>query len=450
MRTRSKKIETKWINRWNSWISPTKVPGVWERKEGGYLVRGRAKDPATGTSKEIRKVLPEADAATAFAWLQAELERVRQGVIALPTRQERFADYAVSLLEKKCGAKGTIKSALTRARWGDTLVHLIEGTASVKGLGGFFVDQITYAHVKNWRDALGGLIDAGMYSPTTCNGWMAILKVIFKHAMLDFQLTKDPTDGIEKFDTSTWSTYTEEEPNALTATETKAFLDSLREVYPQHYAMTLLGLVTGLRPSSLRPLRRSGLTPDVLWDKSVILIRRSQTRGREVMNKTKTGVNQRITLPEDVIVVLRWHVETQLQTPQQQASELLFPSVTGRFRAPSVLNKPFADVADRIGLGKKFTQRGLRRTFNDLARNANVEGLVTKSISGHRTDRMKDHYSTVSPAEQSDGIGRVIKLVTSAAPSQETDDGGMHRGTHEPERGMHQEESRPSVGFICS
>ncbi len=41
---------------------------------------------------------------------------------------------------------------------------------------------------------------------------------------------------------------------------------------------------------------------------------------------------------------------------------------------------------------QKFTARGMRRTFNDLSRTAKVESLVTKSISGHLTDRMKDHY----------------------------------------------------------
>jgi len=100
-------------------------------------------------------------------------------------------------------------------------------------------------------------------------------------------------------------------------------------------------------------------------------------------------------------------------------------------------------VAERIGLGKKFTQRGLRRTFNDLARNANVEGLVTKSISGHLTDRMKDHYSTVSAAEQSEGIGRVIKLVEAAPVGVPANDdaSGMHCGMHSPECGMHQEKT---------
>lgn len=64
-----------------------------------------------------------------------------------------------------------------------------------------------------------------------------------------------------------------------------------------------------------------------------------------------------------------------------------------------------------IGLPIHFTPRGLRRTFNDLARAANVEALVTKSISGHQTDRMREHYSTVQPLEQRQSIGAVLRLV---------------------------------------
>jgi hypothetical protein len=70
-------------------------------------------------------------------------------------------------------------------------------------------------------------------------------------------------------------------------------------------------------------------------------------------------------------------------------------------------------VAKLTGLTKKVTPRAMRRTFNDVARAAQVEGLVTKSISGHLTDRMKDHYSTVSPGEQRESIGRVLRLVRS-------------------------------------
>jgi hypothetical protein len=68
----------------------------------------------------------------------------------------------------------------------------------------------------------------------------------------------------------------------------------------------------------------------------------------------------------------------------------------------------FEEVSRAIGLRQRFTQRGLRRTFNDLAREAQVEGVVTKSISGHLTERMRERYSTVAPIEQRASIARVI------------------------------------------
>ena len=185
----------------------------------------------------------------------------------------------------------------------------------------------------------------------------------------------------------------------------------VRQLYPQHYAMTYLGFITGLRPSMLRPLRRTGNEPDVQWDKARLLVRQSQTRGDEVMQTTKTKRRYVIDLPEEALAVLRWHVDTQLVMPEMQESDLLFPSVTGRFRSPSVLNGPFADVAETIGLGKHFTQRGLRRTSNDLARAANVEAIVTRSISGRATERMQEHYSTVHGVEQQAALAKVIRLI---------------------------------------
>lgn len=136
--------------------------------------------------------------------------------------------------------------------------------------------------------------------------------------------------------------------------------------------------------------------------------------GETVLNTTKQKTRYTIELPPAPIEVLRWHIRTQLETPEQQDSPLLFPSVTGGFRAPTVLNKPFAAVSDAIELGYHFTQRGMRRTFNDLMRAAEVEAIVTRSISGHLTERMQDHYSTVSGSEQRTSIAKVIALMTPA------------------------------------
>jgi hypothetical protein len=433
------KMTERWTRRWNSWISPTKLPGVFKRKEGGFLVRGRTKDPATGRDKEVRKVLDMESEADALKWLNDELERVRSGASAGLSRKMRFADYAISLAERKLVAR-EIKSARGRERWKYTLEHLIGGTEDVTGFGELFIDELRPAHVEAWRTGIARLIGAGTYAPTTANGWLIILRHILKRAKRELLLPMNAAEGVPAFDTSEHEVYTEEEPNALTGEQTAAFLACMKEAFPAQYAMAFLGFATGLRPSSMRPLRRQGPTPDVLWDEGVILVRRSHTLGDEFMKTTKTGLRQRITVPAGVMDVLKWHADTQLVTPEQQASELLFPAEDGSFRSEAFLKKAFPAVGNMIGLKKKFTPRGMRRTFNDLARVANVEALVTRSISGHLTEQMREHYSTVSPGEQRESIGRVLRLVqpgSDGASPAATGEGGMHRGMHRPSGGMH-------------
>ena len=128
-----------------------------------------------------------------------------------------------------------------------------------------------------------------------------------------------------------------------------------------------------------------------------------------------------------------WHVGTQLETDAQRESELLFPSLEGGFRAGTVLAKPFEAVSEQMELGYALTPRGMRRTFNDLARAAQVEDIVTRSISGHATERMQHHYSTVRGDDQRRSIAKVIDLMTAretraSAPS-ETRNSEYHSGT---------------------
>jgi hypothetical protein len=83
-------------------------------------------------------------------------------------------------------------------------------------------------------------------------------------------------------------------------------------------------------------------------------------------------------------------------------------------------------------LGFTFTPRGMRRTFNDLARAASMEAIVTRSISGHLTEQMQNHYSTVRGPEQRAGIARVVDLMTSTStPAPETS--GTPSGTQPPD-----------------
>ena len=399
----------------------TKFQNVFSTPQGGHYVRARVTDPSNGKLVTVKKTLATTNALEAFQWLTGEIERIKTGrALPLPAKT-RFAEFAAQLLEEKM-AKGEIKSASGHAKWVGTLEHLIAGTTGEKsdkyvtGFGDVFVDKLHTSHIEQWKLRVAELIAAGDYAPTTANGWLSVLRVVCKAAKKQFALHHLATEDVSDFDTSDWITYSEETPNTLLPEQVPLFLERAREAYPQHYAMVFLGFATGLRPSSLRPLRRRGPEADVQWERNRILIRRSQSiGGGAVMNMTKQRTRYAIDLPQAVMDVLTWHVEHQLYTEPMRDCDLLFPSIYGDFRATATLQKPFYKLAEELGL-PPFTPRGMRRTYNDLARKAGVIDLVTRSISGHATEQMQHHYSTVSPAEQRESIGKVIQLFGAGGP----------------------------------
>lgn len=90
----------------------------------------------------------------------------------------------------------------------------------------------------------------------------------------------------------------------------------------------------------------------------------------------------------------------------------MFPGLKGAtFRSLSSLAKPFAKVAQAIGVKFRFTQRGVRRTFNDLSRAAKLEPDIIRSISGHHTDQIREWYSTYRAGKRRAGIAAVIDVV---------------------------------------
>lgn len=174
-----------------------------------------------------------------------------------------------------------------------------------------------------------------------------------------------------------------------------------------------------------RPVRRRSSPPTPASEP----FRRAESISRLALNTTKQRRRYKTDLPPEVMEVLRWHVRTQLETPEQEGSDLLFPSVTGGFRCVTVLSKAFREVGRELRLGFTFTPRGMRRTFNDLARAASIEAIVTRSISGHLTEDMQNHYSTVRGPEQREGIARVVDLMKGRNDGA----GGASSGAQVPE-----------------
>ncbi len=393
---------TKWVKRWKDWVSAEPIlRGVYKRKEGGFRIRALVFDPRRGRKVEINLIaLDEDDAAAAFAELEAEKRAIRDGAEEAPA-PTTFKAFANALLERK--RKLRELKGKTPVVWRSMLEHWI-----LPRFGEFYVDKLRRADFDAWKVELAEKIAAGQLSPNTCNGWLRVLRVIFKAAVADLHLDRNPLDGVENFDTTEHRTYTEEEPNALLPSEVPLFLAAMRASNPGFFAAAVLMVATGLRPSHVRPLRRRGPHADLLWEQGVLLVRRSNPIGGEVLERTKTARDQRIALPAELVEILRWHVE-QLKGKAAE-SDLLFPGRRGTCLSTSAFYRPFEEAAKKAGLGKSFTPRGARRTYQDLGRAAQVHDLVLRSVSGHASEEMQRHYSTVSADEQRAGLARIIDM----------------------------------------
>jgi hypothetical protein len=76
---------------------------------------------------------------------------------------------------------------------------------------------------------------------------------------------------------------------------------------------------------------------------------------------------------------------------------------------------------------KHLTPKAMRRTFQDLTRAAELKDIVTRAISGHATETMQHHYSTVASDEKRQAIAKVIDL---AQVRGAVTRGGVHGGMH--------------------
>lgn len=62
-----------------------------------------------------------------------------------------------------------------------------------------------------------------------------------------------------------------------------------------------------------------------------------------------------------------------------------------------------------------FTPRGMRRTYQDLARAAGIHDAVTHAILCHATPAMQLHYSTASVDEVKHALAKVARIATNGA-----------------------------------
>jgi integrase len=95
------------------------------------------------------------------------------------------------------------------------------------------------------------------------------------------------------------------------------------------------------------------------------------------------------------------------------AEDWVFATSEGTLLITSTLRKPFRRALAACGITRRQTIHGLRRTFNNLVRQV-ASGEVVRSMTGHVTAAMTEHYSHVGRAEKATAVSLALAVPTAA------------------------------------
>lgn len=372
----------------------TKYPGVFRVNDKTYRVVGEARDPRTGKVKQVERTLHGLTAQQAARMRADELENIRNGNRKDQEEKQPLRDLCTSWLK--------LKTPSVDWRTGETYAYALarvcgEPGAKLKakdgGLGDFFEDAVRREDVQEWANA-----KLAFYSPETVRTWLRVYR-----AMAVDQGWADPTFRVSLPETP------DRGANMLSEEQLVAFLAAMKAKYPRHFALTIVLAFTGLRFCHASALRFE----DVDEGKRVLHMRRKQVRGKVGTISRKKRAPKMIPVEAEIIDVLRWHRQRMIEDEHPGLAEgWLFPSKVGKLiLGTDNLSKAWKGSLKAAGIGERFTVHGLRRTFNDITRRAKVDPLVIKSITGHVTEDMREHYSTVDLEEKRMALASVVKRV---------------------------------------
>ena len=371
----------------------TEFPGVYRIDETTYRIRFHYVDVRDGKKKEVDRILSDVTVR------QAAKTRERMAEDAVRNRSERVKvrEFAKLWLEFK---QPSVSKA-TMEKYRESL-----NNHTLKALGDLYCDAIRGTDVQKWINEC--LVEG--YAVESVHGWFSCFRTMMRDALHRLDLTHDCTQRIsfpELFERE------ERGENALTPEQLVKLLDAFERLAPQHHALVAMLAYTGLRFCHASAIKWE----DIDWEKGTITIRRRQVRGDIAPVSRKKRAPRTYPLDAELAGILRRHRERMVASEQPNLdSGWVFLSRTGTLLVSSSMAKTWPLCMKAAGIEGRFTPHGLRRTFNDLARRAGIDGITTRALTGHVTERMQEHYSTVGLDEKRAAIASVVRLVTESRP----------------------------------
>ena len=271
-------------------------------------------------------------------------------------------------------------------------------------LGELYVDAITSRDILQWRDwASSKLMRNGKpYSAWSVDKWFTVLRNIIGDAVVEYELPRNPCDGVRGV----------KKPRAprsrryLTAAQLREFLRLVQLHCPQHFGITLVVAMYGLRWEEASALHLEHV------DVEAMEIRIVQSQVRRKVYPTKNESHKVLPLHDEVLAAIGQHQEL-LRVRGNPGLErgLLFPDSNGNYRLTSSVAKGWKTVSEAMSLPWIVTPHDLRRSCQNLLRQASISMVVQQSLMGHSSDAMTQHYSHVAMDEKRQAQEKVVDLL---------------------------------------
>lgn len=370
---------------------PTRKPkrtafqGVQRLEANHYRVRGEYVCPKTGRRKEFDRRVQARSTEEASALRLA----IKHELLDPPKTdaRQRLADYATKWLD---GKLPTLKAS-TRDLYASVLdLHILPA------LGDYFLDAITSQDITRWRNAQQG-------APDTINGRLRILKNLLSDAAHEFGWHGSPAERVG----CVRQVLSDERTKVMTEAQLRAVLAHVHGHDHGWYPLILTLALTGARFGEVSAL----CWDDIDFTRLEIVLKRAHWRGK--VDTTKTGTRRVVPMAEPLAQVLLQHRQSLFakQAPGFAAG-WVFPSRVGRLSTPSTIRKPLAraaasEAANAVGLIRAPSAHWFRHTMSNLLR-LHTTGQVQRSVTGHSTEAMSEHYSHVSLDEKRVAIHAVV------------------------------------------
>ncbi len=380
--------------------TPTGLPGIVQDGPERFLVSKWFTDPRTGKRRKKERVVTSLAEAVVVREQFAD-----SGPTIRPTRQ-RFGDFVELWLEENADRL----AASTLERYTGSLAH------ATVAFGQFYLDALLPSDIRRWQRRM-----AKYYANPTTNSWIRVLRVLLDDPVADGVLANNPARMVKTLPEGRTKG---KRGTALSLKQFRQLLGAIPEVVASKEISPDIGRMiqtlawTGMRRGELLELRWSDIQDGELKVERAVY--RRQSKG------TKTDDPRRVSVVKPLELAFTEQRRSLIREQHPGlASGLIFPadlrhakaSASRRgvdtlcwYRSPSVMDKPLAKVAEAAEV-PPISCQSLRRTWENILRQAGVDMLVRRALAGWRTEKAQGIYATVDREERDQAAVSVVDFV---------------------------------------